>query len=173
MFSVGGWLWQRRSAQTQASADDQVDVDAGLKRVRDRTHSGRGGGVRSLSSDQAGSGSKPRSLEEIARERADDETWPDPNALSPDQAIDAFQEVMSELEQLAAQEVRLSRSERGELYNRATGSFTVLSHYIYASDPTERALLEDANRKMRSLLGEVGATATPPDHNIGIRVEER
>ncbi|PRP96775.1 hypothetical protein ENSA5_35490 [Enhygromyxa salina] len=87
----------------------------------------------------------------------------DPGALGPDEAIDSFQEVLGELEAALEDGRRLSAREEAELYNRATGSFTALSSWVDASDPTERALMDDAYLQMKSLMRELDIQ--PPVHD--------
>jgi hypothetical protein len=85
----------------------------------------------------------------------------DPGDLGPDEAIDAFEGVMDELEQAAASGRRLDTYERAELYNRATGSFTALSAWVDGGDASERALMEDAYARMMSLMRELKIQPPP------------
>ncbi|PRP96183.1 hypothetical protein [Enhygromyxa salina] len=85
----------------------------------------------------------------------------DPGDLDADQAIASFKEVLHELEAAVENDRKLSPREEAELYNRATGSFTALSAWADAGDPTERALMNDAYAQMKSLMRELDLQ--PPD----------
>jgi hypothetical protein len=87
----------------------------------------------------------------------------DPGDLGPDEAIDSFQQVLAELEAAAVSGRRFSEREQAELYNRATGSFTALSAWVDPSNPSERALMDDAYLQMKSLMRELDIQ--PPRHD--------
>jgi hypothetical protein len=76
----------------------------------------------------------------------------DPGDVGPTEAVDSFQQVIGELEGVLESGRKLSASEEAEFYNRATGSFTALSSWVDPSDPSERAMLDDAYAQMMSLM---------------------
>jgi hypothetical protein len=80
---------------------------------------------------------------------------PDPGLLGPEDAKEAFQAVLSELDASLAEERRLSRREKKELYNRATGSYTALLTYVDGSDPTQRKFLDEAHAALLHRMAEL------------------
>ncbi|MFV8750405.1 hypothetical protein ACNOYE_07625 [Nannocystaceae bacterium ST9] len=76
----------------------------------------------------------------------------DPGELDAQESIDAFTEVIDELEQALEDDRKLDAEESAEFYNRANGSFKAMSAWIDASNPRERALLEDAHTQMLDLM---------------------
>jgi hypothetical protein len=79
----------------------------------------------------------------------------DPGELGPNEAVDSFQQVIGELEAALASGRRLSASEEAEYYNRATGSFTALTSWVDPSNPSERAMMDDAYAQMTALMREL------------------
>lgn len=88
----------------------------------------------------------------------------DPLEPSAQEAVDAFTEVLDELEQALDEERKLSPVERDEYYERATGSFKAMSAWVDASNPNERALLEDSHAQMKDLMRRLGIK--PPAREI-------
>ncbi|GEM_PF-2990079 len=97
----------------------------------------------------------------------------DPGDLGPEEAVDSFKEVLAELEEAVENERVLDQYSQWELYNRATGSFTVLSSWIDGSDPKERALMEDSYQQMRSLMGELELERPPREETRGYAAHGR
>lgn len=80
----------------------------------------------------------------------------DPGDPGAAEAVDAFESVIAELEAALESGRRLGRRERAELYARATGSFTAMSAWVDPSEPSERAMMDDAYAQMMALLRELG-----------------
>lgn len=95
----------------------------------------------------------------------------DPGELGPAEAVDSFQQVIGELEAVLENGRKLSASEEAEFYNRATGSFTVLSSWVDPSDPSERAMMDDAYAQMTSLMRSLDIR--PPAHDPDAFMRER
>lgn len=76
----------------------------------------------------------------------------DPLEPSAQEAIEAFDGVIDELEQALDEERKLSPVERDEYYERATGSFKAMSAWIDGSSASERRLLEDSHKQMMDLM---------------------
>ena len=144
----------------------QAELDEGLDRLRSKA---------GPSGDSAG-GDKPRFIRPRGAFASDDHEpqrvgWAepqtpqrrDPNDLDPVEAVDEFKTAMAELEAAVEAGGRLSKREQGELYNRATGSFTALSAWVDANDPTERQLMEDAYAEMMRLMRQLDLD--PPNHH--------
>lgn len=87
----------------------------------------------------------------------------DPGDLGPAEAAASFEAVLGELQQLADDERRLSKQERAELYNRATGSFTAMSAWVDPSDANEQAMMNDAHAQMLVLMRELDIEPPPVD----------
>lgn len=95
----------------------------------------------------------------------------DPGELGPSEAVDSFQQVIGELEVALESGRKLSASEEAEFYNRATGSFTVLSSWVDPSNPSERAMMDDAYAQMTSLMRSLDIR--PPTHDPDVFMRER
>lgn len=95
----------------------------------------------------------------------------DPGELGPAEAVDSFQQVIGELEAALASRRKLSKSESAEFYNRATGSFTAMSSWVDSSNPSERAMMDDAYAQMTSLMREL--KIRPPAHDTDVFLRER
>ena len=155
---VGGiWAWQSRRPDAE-----QTELDAKLERMGER-HASQGSRA-------------PRILRPYLKTSAaggdDDPQLPlrppaNSEAVGPEEAIDDFRTIMAELEDALEDNRKLSRAEKAELYNRASGSFTAMSAWIDADDATERALMDDAYAQMRSLMRELDIEPPrhDPDHN--------
>jgi hypothetical protein len=72
--------------------------------------------------------------------------------MDAEAAAQAFSEAMAALDGALEQERMLSSSEKGDLYNQASGALTVLSRHTNMTDPTERLLLEEAYREMKGRM---------------------
>lgn len=94
----------------------------------------------------------------------------DPGELGPTEAVDSFQQVIGELEAVLESGRKLSASEQAEFYNRATGSFTVLSSWVDPSDPSERAMMDDAYAQMTSLMRALDMRRPAHDPDAFVRV---
>jgi hypothetical protein len=134
---------------------EQANLDQGLERLRSKPGS---------SASQRPRFIRPRGAFSSSEERPKDrEGWAepqtpqnaDPGDLDAGEAVDHFKAVIDELEAAVADGRRLSKRERSELYNRATGSFTALSAWTDGSDPNDRALMDDAYARMMSLMREL------------------
>jgi hypothetical protein len=146
------------------AVDPDAELDAGLERMRSKSaKSGPSSApprfVRPLvhNSDPYGSGEGRVGWAEQAP------TISDPGQLGPDEAVDEFQAVVAELEVAIEDGRRLSKREKAELYNRATGSFTSLSSWIDASSSSERALMDDAYAQMIGLMRQLDLQ--PPERH--------
>lgn len=95
----------------------------------------------------------------------------DPGDLDPAEAVDGFQQVIGELEAAVASGRKLSRDERAEYYNRATGSFTAMSSWVDANNASERAMMDDAYAQMMSLMRELDIR--PPKHDTEQYMRQR
>lgn len=87
----------------------------------------------------------------------------DPGEPGSSEAVDAFQEVIEELEAALESGRKLGARERAELYNRATGSFTAMSAWVDPNEPSERAMMDDAYAQMMFLMRELDIK--PPKRN--------
>lgn len=146
---------------------EQADLDQGLERLRSKPAPGASSRPRFIRPRGAfSSQERPKEREGWAEPQIPHEVG-DPGELDPNEAVDNFKAVMEELETAATEGRRLSARERTELYNRATGSFTALSAWTDASDPSERALIDDAYAQMMSLMRELDLEppSVDPDHN--------
>lgn len=142
---VGGlWLWQSKGER-----EEQRDLDEGFAELRQEAR----GRERDRPAFLRQVGRHDTTREELAREQV---FMPppggDPGELDAQEAVDAFTGVMDELEQILEDERELDDQESAEYYNRATGSFKAMSAWIDGSDPSERALLEDAHGQMIDLM---------------------
>lgn len=141
---------------------ERAELDEGLERLRQKDSSGPSARarpprfVRPLRSSA-------RVGEQVAIPQAPPDG--DPGDLDPDEAIASFKQVLGELEAAVETDRKLSPREEAELYNRATGSFTALSAWVDAGDPTDRALMDDAYAQMKSLMREldIQPPAVDPD----------
>jgi hypothetical protein len=150
------WAWQ-----ALRSDPEQAELDQGLERLRAKP---------AVSSEKRPRFIRPRGAFSSSQERREDpEGWVqtphegDPGELDADEAVDSFKAVMAELETAVDDGRRLSKRERAELYNRATGSFNALSAWTDGSDPADRAVIEDAYARMMSLMRELDLE--PPRHD--------
>jgi hypothetical protein len=135
----------------QPDADQQAEIEQGLERVRAK---------------QGTPPTRPRFVRGFYS-GAPEEEWgegklafepppqKDSGDVGPAEAVDSFQQVIGELEVALASGRRLSARERGEYYNRATGSFTALSSWVDPSNPSERAMLDDSYAQMMALMREL------------------
>lgn len=73
--------------------------------------------------------------------------------------FDAF---MLSLEALADRDERLPRTRREELYRNANDLFAGLSATLDPNDAEDMQLLEDANIRMKAMLGELNISAVAP-----------
>lgn len=146
-------------------APELEQLDQGLERMADKDRPG-----------QTAQPRPPRVLRPLhtfggARDQREQVAVPqpppegDPGDLDADEAVASFRQVLGELEAVVESGRKLSPREEAELYNRATGSFTALSSWADAGDPTERALMDDAYAQMMSLMREldIQPPANDPD----------
>lgn len=145
---VGVWQWR-------AHEDRQTEreLDQGLTELRHdaRGREGQSGRDRPIFARQIGRYQSTH--EEAARELVfTPPAGSDPGELDAVEAVDAFAGVMDELEQALEDERKLDDEESAEFYNRANGSFKAMSAWIDGGDPRERALLEDAHKRMLDLM---------------------
>jgi hypothetical protein len=134
---------------------EQAELEQGLERLRSKPTPGASKRPRFLRKTGTFSSAKERPE---AREGWVEPQTPqagDPGDLGPDEAVDNFMAVIAELEAAAADRRRLSKRERTELYNRATGSFTALSAWTDGNDPSDRAVIDDAYARMMALMREL------------------
>lgn len=141
---VGGvWLWQSNDERRE-----ERELDQGFAELR-QDASGR----ERPSFLRRPVGRDASTREEVARALVF--TPPpggDPGELDAQESVDAFTDVMDELEQAVDDERKLSDEESAEYYNRANGSFKAMSAWVDGGSPRERALLEDAHKKMLGLM---------------------
>ncbi len=97
----------------------------------------------------------------------------DPNDLDADEAVETVATVLAELEEIHESGRRLDKTERAELYNRASGSLTALSMWVDGSDPRERAALEDARSQMLDLMKRLKLKPPRPDTEGFMRAQDR
>lgn len=135
---------------------EQVELERGLEQLRAKDKRGAKQAPRFLRMHGAFSSAEERREARTGwSESLDPQLVGDPGELGPDDAVDNFKAVIDELEALADEGRRLSRRERAELYNRATGSFTALTAWTDANDPNDRAVIDDAYARMMSLMREL------------------
>ncbi|KIG18096.1 hypothetical protein DB30_01983 [Enhygromyxa salina] len=139
----------------------QVELEEGLDRMRDND--------RVAQEPRARPPRFVRPLHTSGRSRGEQVAIPqappegDPGDLDADEAVASFKQALHDLEAALESGRKLSPREQYELYNRATGSFTALSAWADAGDPTERALMDDAYAQMKSLMRELDLQ--PPKHD--------
>lgn len=136
---------------------EQAELDQGLERLRSKSSPDGSQRPRFMGRRWASSPSGEREgwADSQTPQVAIDDPLGDPGALDADEAVDNFMAAMEELEAVQAEGRRLSKRERSELYNRASGSFTALSAWTDGSDPHDRALIDDAYARMMSLMREL------------------
>ena len=143
---VGGLLAWRAM---QPDADKEAEIEQGLERVRAK---------------QGATRSHPRFTRGMFSGAPDEgegkfsfEPPPpiDPGAPAASEAVDAFQQVIGELEAALESGRKLGSRERAELYQRATGSFTAMSAWVDPNEASERAMMDDAYAQMMALMREL------------------
>jgi len=157
------WAWRALRPDPE-----QISLEQGLEALR-KSPADQGSrppprfirppGSLASGSDQTGEG---RAVPQMPQLR-------DPGDLGADEAIDNFQAVLAELELAVDNRQRLTERESAEFYNRATGSFTALSAWVDANNPSQRALMEDAYLQMKSLMRELEIkppTIDPHEHAV-------
>ncbi len=148
-LGISLWLWRSHTERR-----DERELDQGLSEIGQGQRRERSGRARANDSENSGLGRRTASAhEEIARELVF--TPPpggDPGELDAQESVEAFTEVMDELEQAADDDRKLDREESAEYYNRANGSFKAMSAWIDGNDPRQRGLLEKAHKQMLDLL---------------------
>ncbi len=128
----------------------EAGPEAGLERLRDKP--GGAGLPRFIRRGDAFSSANERGERREGWVESQTAQAGDPGELGADEAVDEFQAALSELEAAVDDGRRLSEREQAELYNRATGSFTALSAWANADDPSDRAALDDAYGRMMALM---------------------
>jgi hypothetical protein len=142
---------------------DHAELDQGLEHMRDNDRSAE------VTQPRPPRFVRPLHSSSHGGDRRDQVSLPqpppegDPGSLDADEAVASFKQVLGELETVAASGRKLSPREEAEFYNRATGSFTALSAWVDGSDPTERALMNDAYAQMKSLMRELDIQPPPVD----------
>jgi len=68
----------------------------------------------------------------------------------------SFEGMMHTLEELADAEKRVPRARRDQLYRETNDVFSALSAQLDPNDAEDMQLLEDANIRMKAMLGELG-----------------
>lgn len=132
---------------------EQAELEQGLEQLRSKEQPGAKKVPRFLRQRGAFSSAEERREARTGWSESDDPRLVgDPGELGPDEAVDNFKAVIAELEAAAEDGRRLTRRERSELYNRATGSFTALTTWTDASDPSDREVIDDAYAHMMSLM---------------------
>jgi hypothetical protein len=152
----------------QPDPDEQAEIEQGRERVRAK---------------QSSTPTRPPRFARGFYSGAPQEDWgegkavfeappqKDPGQLGPSEAVESFQQVIGELEDALENKRRLSKNEEAEYYNRATGSFTVLSSWVDPSNPSERAMLDDAYAQMTALMRELDIR--PPTRDTDYYLRER
>lgn len=150
---AGLWAWRAMDPEPE-----RAELDDGLESLRDNERVPedrrvaprfvRRGGAFSSSNHASNEGGEGLAIPQAPQQL-------DPGDLGPDEAVDQFKSVLAELESAVDDDRRLDEREQAEFYNRATGSFTALSAWADGSNPTERALMEDAYAQMKSLMREL------------------
>ncbi len=79
-----------------------------------------------------------------------------PPAAARRAAEESFEAMMHTLEQLADADTRVPRSRRDQLYRETNDVFSALSIQLDPNDASDMQLLEDANIRMKAMLGELG-----------------
>jgi hypothetical protein len=151
----------------QPDPDQQAEIEHGLERVRakqGRAVTQRPRFVRGVYSGAAQEEGEGKAVFELPPQT-------DPGELSSSEAVDSFQQVIGELEAALASGRKLSARQEAEFYNRATGSFTVLSSWVDPNDPSERAMMDDAYAQMTALMRELDID--PPAHDTDVYLRER
>jgi len=161
---VGGlWLW--RANRVENEKQDQLDT--GLERMRGRT--GSSARLWDDAEDKRFVRTYHRSSTRIEEGEGQVVHQPppqtDPGDLDANEAVDAYQSVLRDLEAAIDEDRILSEREQAELYNRASGSLTALSAWADPNDPADRALMNDAYLQLKSLMGElqIKPPAVDPD----------
>jgi hypothetical protein len=150
----------------QPDPDQQAEIEQGLEQVRAKQgHAvARPRFVRGVYSGAAQEEGEGKAVFHVPPQT-------DPGELSSSEAVDSFQQVMGELEAAVASGRKLSATQEAEFYNRATRSFTVLSSWVDPSDPSERAMMDDAYAQMLALMRELDIR--PPKHDTDAHLRER
>jgi hypothetical protein len=160
MLGSFAWWWSTRpdpELERQISAGEQsLEHKPGTRRALPRFARGYYSGA-SIEQRERGEG--------VAEFRPPQLT--DPGDLGPAEALASFQQVIGELEQISNDERKLSKAERAELYNRATGSFTALSAWVDPANADEQAMMNDAYAQMAALMREldIRPPKVDPDYN--------
>ncbi|HEY0138384.1 MAG TPA: hypothetical protein VGB85_30070 [Nannocystis sp.] len=79
-----------------------------------------------------------------------------PPARSRREAEASFEGMMTALEELADAGKKLPRARRDQLYRDTNDVFSALSAHLDPNDAADMQLLEDANIRMKAMLGELG-----------------
>jgi hypothetical protein len=79
-----------------------------------------------------------------------------PPARSRREAEASFEGMMTTLEELADAGKKLPRARRDQLYRDTNDVFSALSAQLDPNDAADMQLLEDANIRMKAMLGELG-----------------
>ena len=79
-----------------------------------------------------------------------------PPAQSRREAEASFEGMMTTLEELADAGEKLPRARRDQLYRDTNDVFSALSAQLDPNDAADMQLLEDANIRMKAMLGELG-----------------
>jgi hypothetical protein len=161
VVAVFGWR------AMQPDPDQQAEIEQGLERVRAK----QGGAVTRAPRFVRGFHSGAAQDEGEGKAVFEAPPQSDPGELGPAEAVDSFQQVIGELEAALADGRKLSANEEAEFYNRATGSFTVLSSWVDPSNPSERAMMDDAYAQMTSLMRSLDIR--PPAHETDGFMRER
>jgi len=74
----------------------------------------------------------------------------------------SFETMMHTLEELADADKRVPRARREQLYRDTNDVFSALSAQLDPNDAADMQLLEDANIRMKVMLGELGVTVPKP-----------
>jgi hypothetical protein len=150
----------------QPDPEQQAEIEQGLERVRAKQ--GRAVGqprfVRGVYSGAGQEEGEGKAVFELPPQM-------DSGELSSSEAVDSFQQVIGELEAALASGRKLSARQEAEFYNRATGSFTVLSSWVDPNNPSERAMMDDAYAQMITLMRELDIR--PPAHDTDAMLRER
>jgi hypothetical protein len=152
----------------QPDPDEQAEVEQGLERVRAKQSSAPTRTPRFARGFYSGAPQEDRGEGTAVFEPPPQK---DPGDVGPAEAVESFEQVIGELEDALENKHRLSKNEAAEYYNRATGSFTVLSAWVDPSNPSERAMLDDAYAQMTALMRELDIR--PPKRETDFYLRER
>lgn len=79
-----------------------------------------------------------------------------PQVQARREAEASFEGMMHTLEELADAGEKLPRARRDQLYRDTNDVFSALSVHLHPDDTADMQLLEDANIRMKAMLGELG-----------------